>query len=127
MLSQGSVEEAWKSPDKTESPKEFGTEAELRTAVATLEAAIHKVMPWNFAFTAVQLFLVSINFGDSELSGHKTRLQFLSNFVDEILRANARNWEEKKKFVSNQELCARWSANLTRKGVTPKGGGGRGG
>ena len=124
MLSQGSVEEAWKNPDKSESPKEFGTLAELKQAVASLEAAMHKVMPWNFAFTAVQLFLISIDFGDSELSGHKAKLQFLSNFIDEALRANARNWEEKKKFLSNQELCARWSANLTRKGVSPKGGGG---
>jgi hypothetical protein len=122
MLSQGSVEEAWKNPDKTDSTKEFETEQELRMAVATLDAAIHRVMMWNFAFTTIHLFLVSINFGESELARQKSGLQFLSNFIDEEIRANARNWEERKVFLSNQDLCARWTANLTRKGFTGKGG-----
>jgi hypothetical protein len=35
--------------------------------------------------------------------------------VDEALRANARNWEEKKKFLSHQDLCVKWTALITRK------------
>jgi hypothetical protein len=95
-----------------------------------MEGAIHKVMPWNFAFKTVYIFVVSVDFGESDLSEAATRLQFLTNFVDEALRANARNWEEKKKFLSNQDLCVKWNSHLTRKGAllkpTKAGGGGGG-
>jgi hypothetical protein len=44
----------------------------------------------------------------------------LSNFVDEAIRANARNWEEKKKFLSHQDLCVKWTSHLTKKGALLK-------
>ena len=108
MLSQGSVTNAWKNSDKSE----FKTLFDFKMAMLTLQGAIHKVMPWNYTFQTVYIFLVSVDFGESILSG-KARIQFLTNFVDEALRANARNWEEKKKFLSNQD-------HLTRKGALIK-------
>jgi len=92
----------------------------LLMAMLSLEGAIHKVMPWNFAFKTVYIFMVSVDFGESELSGKPYRLQFLSNFVDEAIRANARNWEEKKKFLSHQDLCVKWTSHLTKKGALLK-------
>jgi hypothetical protein len=128
MLSQGSVTNAWKDSDKSDSPKEFETLFDFKMAMLTMEGAIHKVMPWNFAFKTVYIFVVSVDFGESDLSEATSRLQFLTNFVDEALRANARNWEEKKKFLSNQDLCVKWNSHLTRKGAllkpTKAGGGG---
>ncbi len=86
--------------------------------------------PWNFAFKTLNIFLTVINFGESELSGKPTKTFFLANFVDEILRANARNWEEKKKFLSYQDLAVRWAAALARlpagKGTQGKKGGDKG-
>jgi hypothetical protein len=84
-------------------------------AVVTLEGGFHRVMPWNFSFKALSFFLNSITFGESELSGRAGRLSFLSNFVDEVLRTNARNWEERKFFLSYQDLSVKWSADLIRK------------
>jgi hypothetical protein len=128
MLSQGSVTNAWKDSDKSDAPKEFETLFDFKMAMLTMEGAIHKVMPWNFAFKTVYIFVVSVDFGESDLSEATSRLQFLTNFVDEALRANARNWEEKKKFLSNQDLCVKWNSHLTRKGAllkpTKAGGGG---
>jgi hypothetical protein len=128
MLSQGSVTNAWKDSDKSDTPKEFETLFDFKMAMLTMEGAIHKVMPWNFAFKTVYIFVVSVDFGESDLSEATSRLQFLTNFVDEALRANARNWEEKKKFLSNQDLCVKWNSHLTRKGAllkpTKAGGGG---
>jgi hypothetical protein len=72
-------------------------------------------MPWNFSFKALNFFLISTNFGESKLSGRTGCLLFLSNFVDEVLRTNARNWEEKKPFLSYQDLSVKWAADLTRK------------
>ena len=122
MLSAKSVEEALRLPDKTEAPKEFETLQELKLAMATLETIIHKVMPWNMSFKTLSLFFVLNDFGASELSGKKQRLSLIAVFVDEVLRTNARNWEEKKKYVSYQELCAKWSAFLSRNQLLMQGG-----
>jgi hypothetical protein len=115
MLSQGSVEEAWKNPDKSDTPKEFDSLFDLKMAMVTLEGAMHKVMPWNFSYKTIYIFMVSVDFGETDLAGCDTRTQILANFVDEALRANARNWEEKKKFLSHQDLCVKWTALITRK------------
>ena len=110
MLSQGSVSNAWKDSDKTDAPKEFESLFDFKMAMLT----------WNFAFKSVYIFVVSVDFGESDLSENSARIQFLTNFVDEALRANARNWEEKKKFLSNQDLCVKWNSHLTRKGALLK-------
>ena len=114
MLSRKSVEDAWRFPDRVAAPKEFENLEELRWAVATLECAIHKAMPWNMAFKTLSLFLLYNDFGAAELEGTAARVSLLANFVDEILRANARNWEEKKEYLSHQDLCGRWFAFLSR-------------
>jgi len=113
MLSNSSVDLAWRDPEKSETPKEFETIQEFHMAMLTLDCVIHKVMPWNMSFKTLYSFMVSTEFGVSDLTG-KTRLPLLANFVDEILRANARNWEERKKFLSHQDLVGRWSAFLSR-------------
>jgi hypothetical protein len=115
LLSPKSAEEAWKHDEKTDSPKDFENLHEFKMAITTLEGGFHRVMPWNFSFKALSFFLNSINFGESELSNRKGRLSFLSNFVDEVLRTNARNWEEKKPFLTYQDLSVKWSADLIRK------------
>jgi hypothetical protein len=115
LLSQKTVEEAWKQGDKTDSPKEFENLQEFKLAVASLEGGFHRVMPWNHSFKALSFFLTSINFGEAELGNRSIRLLFLSNFVDETLRTNARNWEERKPFLSYQDLSVKWSSDLARR------------
>jgi hypothetical protein len=116
LLSPKSVEEAWKESDKSETPHEFDNMHNFRVAMATLEGGIHRVAPWNFAFKTLHLFMLSMNYGENELNAKSNKPAFLANFVDEVLRCNARNWEEKKKFLSFQDLTVRWSANLARTG-----------
>jgi hypothetical protein len=58
--------------------------------------------------------MLSINYGENKLGGKTNKPVHLANFVDEILRSNARNWEEKKKFLSYQDISIRWSASLSR-------------
>ncbi len=114
MLSQKSVEESWRLSNKSESPKEFESMQEFRMAIATLDLAISKVMPWNMACATLHMFLISNNFGETELENKPSRLTHLANFVDEVLRANARNWEESKVFLSHQDLCVKWNAAMLR-------------
>jgi hypothetical protein len=115
MLSTKSVEEAWKLGDKSDTLKEFETLQEFKMAVATLDGAFQKVMPWNLAFKTLSIFLVSINFGESDLPTKSNKLVLLANFVDEVLRGNARNWEEKKSFFSYQDLAVKWTTGLARR------------
>jgi hypothetical protein len=127
LLSNKSVEDSWKAGEKTDSPREFETLNEFKVAMACLEGGFHKVMPWNFSFKALNFFLVSINYGESELGNKNDRLIVLSNFVDEALRTNARNWEERKPFLSYQDLSVRWNSDLTRRLGSGASGGGWGG
>jgi hypothetical protein len=115
LLSTKSVELAWKTKDQKDSPKEFESLLEFKMAAATLDAVIQRVMPWNMAFKTVYLFLVSNDFGEIELANSKNKLLFLANFVDEVLRANARFWEEAKKFMGHQDMCVKWNASLARR------------
>jgi hypothetical protein len=126
MLSPKSVEDDWRSSDRSDSPKEFNNLHDLKMATATLEAMIHKVTPWNLAFKTVHLFMLSIDFGESELSNSSNRIQFLESFIDEALRTNAQNWEERKRFLSYQDLCVKWSSSLTRKNIVMKSSGEKG-
>ncbi len=96
MLSQKSVDESWRLSDKNESPKEFESLHEFKMAMSSLDIAIRKVMPWNMAFSTLHNFLITNEFGEAELDEKGPRLTHLANFVDEILRANARNSEERK-------------------------------
>jgi hypothetical protein len=63
MLSNRSVDEAWKIGDKLEGLKEFETMQEFKVAMATLDGSFQKVMPWNLSFKTLNHFLVTINFG----------------------------------------------------------------
>jgi hypothetical protein len=116
MLSQASVQDSWRAADKADTPKEFVSLQELKVAMAALEGAIQRVTPWNAAFKTLSIFLTVNNFGESELAGRPTRVSVIVNFIDEVLRANARNWEEKKPFESAQELGVRWQAAMVRQG-----------
>jgi hypothetical protein len=64
------------------------------------------------------MFMISNQFGEAELENKPTRLVHLANFVDEVLRANARNWEENKVFLSHQDLCVKWNATMLRSSST---------
>jgi hypothetical protein len=121
MLSTKSVELAWRHPDRSEALKDFESIQELKVAMATLDTAVLKIMPWNMAFKTLNLFLILNDFGASDLSGKSSRLLLLTGFVDEVLRINARNWEERKKYLSHQELCVKWAAFLSRNQVQLKG------
>ncbi len=91
MLSSNSVDDTWRGGGESDTWKDFESMQEFRVAMATLDGAFQKVMPWNMAFKTLYTFMVSINFGESDLSSKTNKLVILANFVDEVLRANTRN------------------------------------
>ncbi len=84
-------------------------------AVAALEGAIHKVAPWNMAFKTLSVFLTTTDFGAAEFRGKDSKLVFLADFIDQVIRANAQKWDERKPFLAAHELGSRWSNAVLRK------------
>lgn len=114
MLTHSAMKSAWNAKEKEGDEKGFDSVQEIRMAVVVLDTCIRKVMPWNFAFTTVSFFLHTVNFGEGELGGRVDHLDFVADFVDEILRYNAQAWDEERYFMSAQEVAAKWSALLLR-------------
>ena len=78
------VELALLAPDRLEAPKLFGSLQELRMAMATLDTAVLRVMPWNWEFKTLHLFLLSNNFCAFDLGGKLARLIILTGFVNKV-------------------------------------------
>jgi len=117
MLSPKSVDAALLAPDKTDAPKAFDSLNELKMAVATLDTAIQRIMPWNLSFRTMSLFLLQNDFGVADLTGKTGRLSVTTGFVNEIILSNARSWVEKRKYLSHQELSNKWPSFLARNSV----------
>ena len=115
MLTSSALKSAWLPHDRVGEVKEFESLHELRMAVVALDAAIHKVMPWNAAFSVLAIFLHSVNFGERELEARENKLAFLADFIDEVIRFNAQAWDEERFFMSSQEVAAKWSALILRR------------
>jgi hypothetical protein len=72
-------------------------------------------MPWSSSFRALRFFLFSINFEKAELGIRSDHLTILNNFVDKVLRANARSWKQKKMYLLHQFLSIEWNSDLARR------------
>jgi hypothetical protein len=70
MLSQKTVDESWRLSDKSDSPKEFETLHEFKLAMASLDMAVRKVMPWNMAFATLHMFLITNDLGIQNCLGN---------------------------------------------------------
>ena len=115
LLSDAARKAAWHDSEKGTEVREFESIQDFRMAVVALNTCISKVMPWNSAFTALTVFLQSINFGEHDLADKPDKLSFLADFVDEVLRHNAQAWDEERHFMGAQEISAKWSALFLRK------------
>ncbi len=116
MLSASATKSIWKGSKSDSNSKDFSTMHELRVAISTLDAAFHKVLPWNFSMKAITVFLQNINFGSNELNSSQESVRFVADFVDEALKANAQFWDEKRGFQTNQHLHTRWVAAMVERG-----------
>lgn len=116
LFSPAATKSTWKGTDSNSHTKDFSNMQELRVAISTLDAAFHKVLPWNFSVKAISVFLQNINFGGSELSESQESVQFVADFVDEALKTNAQFWDERRGFLSYQHLHTRWVSAMAERG-----------
>jgi hypothetical protein len=90
-----------------ESLKELTEMAELKTAFRNMKIAAQLVRPWDFSFLVIESFLISTDYLESQLSGHK-KAPILAGFLDHVFRVNAANWMQAKPFMGMSCLKALW-------------------
>jgi hypothetical protein len=117
MLSPEALKMARGSPDSESMAckKDFGTVHEIRVALATLRTATQFIHPWNFSFTTLEYFLNSVQFGEKEFNSVSERVNFVTNFVDDIISHNAEAWDDSKPFLAAHEISTKWVAEIMLK------------
>jgi hypothetical protein len=81
---------------------------EFKLAVRAMCRAAQLILPWNMAFNAIDGFLHSSNYGNTELSGRSNRAQILTDFVNYVLGLNAAAWVQKEDFLTSGEVKLIW-------------------
>jgi len=127
LFTPAAVQSAWHSVDRPDTSKEFESVLEMRMGLMALEGAIHKIYPWNWSVKTILIFMTSVDFGENELKGRSDRLTVLADFIDDALKTNAQSWDEKKPFLSHENLCSRWAALHIKLGAGKGGGNNKGG
>jgi hypothetical protein len=66
-------------------------------------------LPWNKSVSAIVGFMNVTGFGSADLGGNPKRAAILTDFVDHILSRNGLNWENRKPFLSTDEISHVWA------------------
>jgi len=98
--------------------KDFDNLPDFVLALGSLRAGLQCIHPWNMSLTILELFFMSVNYGETELPDLPTRLQFLTEFTDDVIQCNAEAWDDAKPLLLAPDLSARWMSRLlVRKGT----------
>ena len=81
---------------------------DLKDALSLARAVQFLVAPWNPALTILQIFLEKIKYGYRAFSNQKDHVSQLSNFIDQVLMANARSWQLNQPCMMADDLAAMW-------------------
>jgi hypothetical protein len=105
------------SEDKESSlpKKDFEQVSDLRNALATLRTATQLIFPWNMTITTIEMFLSTVNFGERETVNKNTKLTFLCDFIDDILRRNAEAWDDRNPFWDFDKVSNKWVREIAIK------------
>jgi hypothetical protein len=97
---------SFKTTDSEDEP-EMKELSELVVALRAMKTAAHFVQPWNFAYVALDNFLLQNEFCKEDLK-HNKQPRTLCQFVDFILNENANHWRDSSNFISTGELESYW-------------------
>jgi hypothetical protein len=88
--------------------KEIGDLEQLRSALHSLHEAMAWALPWNKSISAIVGFMNVTAYGSAELAGNPKRAAILADFIDHVLSRNALNWENRKPFLSTDDIAHVW-------------------
>lgn len=83
---------------------------EFKLAIRTMRVAASMVLPWNFAFVALENFLLQSNYLQADLQHVEQPAKLLTQFVDYVLRENSNRWRDGSGFLDTGSLRSTWDA-----------------
>jgi hypothetical protein len=83
---------------------------EFKLALRTMRVAASLVLPWNFAFVALENFLLQTNYLQADLQHVDHPAKLLTQFVDYVLRENSNRWRDGSGFLDTGCLRSTWDA-----------------
>jgi hypothetical protein len=89
--------------------REINDLEQFRAALHTLHEAMAWALPWNKSISAIVGFMNVTGFGSADLGGNPKRAAILTDFVDHILSRNRLNWENRRPFLSTDEISHVWA------------------
>ena len=99
--------------------KQFGSVDEIRHALASMRTAVHMIYPWNMSIVTLEYFLNSIHFGARDLASTGDRVNFVTEFIDEVLLFNAEAWDDNMPFLSASGIGQKWTRDFAVKAPGP--------
>lgn len=111
-VSQFNINNAARSGSSKNSDSEDTAEMkdvpEFEIALRAMRIAAHFVQPWNFAFVALENFLLQSHFCEEDLKHDPQPARTLCQFTDFALSENANHWRDGSGFISTGEMEAYW-------------------
>lgn len=83
---------------------------ELKLALRTLRCAASMVMPWNFAFMALENFLIQSNFCHNDVGSIDRQGIILMKFTDYVIKENSNKWRDCEPFLDASRLKGTWDS-----------------
>ena len=102
--------------DSESCKKEFKSINEICHALASLRTATHMIHPWNMSVVTLEYFLNSVHFGERDIFSVSERVNFVTEFIDEVLLFNAEAWDDNMPFLGASGVGQKWTRDMAVKG-----------
>jgi len=119
MLSKQALDAARGGGDKEERhpTRDFETLHDIDMALTALRVATRFIGTWNWAIEPLDVFLTEIQFGGIEFgfTPPQQKLNFVSDFIDQVLRHNSQNWDDETAFMDHLAIRTKWQGDIVQR------------
>jgi hypothetical protein len=86
-------------------------------ALTALRVATRFIGTWNWAIEPLDVFLTEIQFGGKEFgfTPPQQKLNFVSDFIDQVLRHNSQNWDDEAAFMDYLAIRTKWQGDVVQR------------
>ena len=67
------------------------------------------IHPWNMSVVTLEYFLNSVHFGERDIFSVSERVNFVTEFIDEVLLFNAEAWDDNMPFLGASGVGQKWT------------------
>jgi hypothetical protein len=102
--------------DEKHPVKDFTSLHDIDLAVTALRVATRFIGNWNWSIEPLDVFLTNIQFGGLEFgfTPPQQKINFVADFIDEIIRHNSQNWDDENTFLDFQAIRTKWQGDIVQ-------------